>query len=275
MRRSVVILFAIAALVELCASIAGAQKTSVQTNSASPQPVTVSNTPLPVKGTVNASVTGAVNATITNTVPVTGAVNATITNTVPVTGTVNANITGGSVPITLDSSTPLNATITNPVLWIMDATAQNAVQLQAEIDIPVNTHGFRFYAFASSSSAGATYTVPTGKRLVVNSVSLRAEIDPSQQISAHVETAGTGVSNLVFLEPHLVCTECEGLSTGPPDEYNNTFPNHYVANSNAPYYVDAGQNVRLIVFRKWYSDSYHDTFYMRVQGYLIDVPPTP
>jgi hypothetical protein len=69
-------------------------------------PVKVTNTPLPVQGSVSAS--------ISNTVPVSGTVNANVTNTVPVSGAVQ--ITNASLPVTGSLSGLITNPVNNPVL---------------------------------------------------------------------------------------------------------------------------------------------------------------
>ena len=112
-------------------------------------PVIVTNTPLPVQGTVTANVS--------NTVSVSGSVSANVTNTVPVSGAINANVTNPPLLPLLPSDT---ITLSASSLVSPGCTGNTAFE------------EFSFNSFvAKNSGVLEPFTLPAGKVLVVTNFS--------------------------------------------------------------------------------------------------------
>jgi len=98
------------------------------------------------------------------------------------------------------------------------------------------------------------FTVPGGKRLVIEQVSVIATLTDSttQKLSAEVQILGT-----------LFFYRFVGTDAGPTD---------FVASSQMRCYADAGTNVRILVTRSDTSGGGANVASVSLSGYLIDMP---
>jgi len=120
-------------------------------------PVKVTNTPLPVQGTVS----------ISNTVPVAGTVNAYVTNSVlPVSGAVTATIANTPVPITGAVTADFSNTSSTPLFADTDGPARSGFGASCFVQFPI----------PGNQETCVIANVPNGKTLVVETISCFADV---------------------------------------------------------------------------------------------------
>jgi hypothetical protein len=165
----------------------------------SPAPVTVTNTPLPITG----SVSGTVNVrNVPLPVRVTNPISGSVTANISGTPTVNANITNSSLPVNLaagstvsvsGSSVSVSNLATSPVrISDVDNPAHNAVIGSCDLSPSCNI------LFTSQLSATQFSSVPSGFLLVIEMVSPSVDVTPGALAFASLTTvvgnAGTATS---------------------------------------------------------------------------------
>lgn len=122
-----------------------------------------------------------------------------VTNTtaqpVPVaqSGTWNVGITGTpTVGLANGSTVGINNTATTPVLVRdVDNAARHAIQSTLSLIVPD----------VSDSASGTVFTVPTGERLVIESVSIEADAPSGQKVRARITASLSG--NVFWFPPSL------------------------------------------------------------------------
>lgn len=100
----------------------------------------------------------------------------------------------------------------------------------------------------------STYTVPAGKRLVVESISARAEASTGQQFYAFIKTDSSGGAYFGF---SFVTPEGGGQSVS-------------IANPTVKMYISAGDRFAPTVYRSATAGTAN--FHVLAAGYLVDVP---
>jgi hypothetical protein len=122
-------------------------------------PVDVTNTPLPVQGTVSANQSGAWTVGVNN-----------LPSTQAVSGTVNIGNFPASTPISFSN------TSTTPLFVDTDLPARENVSYECTAAIPSGGAG--------NAVCAPAYTVPSGQILVVDSISFFVYLDTGSQISS-------------------------------------------------------------------------------------------
>jgi hypothetical protein len=117
--------------------------------------------------------------------------------------------------------------------------------------------------WGNSSSPHAEFTVPAGKRLVIESVSVQADLPTGQNmLSAAVQALVNGKLQDYFMAPTFTGLERLNLHR------------HYVASQQTTVYADAGTTVSVFAIRDSIAtDGGH--FNVSVQGHLIDCTAGP
>ena len=189
------------------------------------EPVKVTNTPLPVTGTVSAS--------ISNTVPVSGTVNANVINTVPISGAINATLTNPPLLPVLPSDT-ITLSASSLVSPGCEATAFES---------------FAFNTFvAKNSGVLEPFTLPAGKVLVVTSFSWVAYGSPAVanqlRIASLLPVTTTGSSGADAQSTALA--DSTGRAGG-----SQTFPTGIVVQNPAFFCLDLEPVVRGEVVSGW------------------------
>ena len=186
-------------------------------------PVRIVNTPLPVEGSVFLAGTPTVNV-------------ATMPG-VSITSLPAVNLRSGAT-VAIDPATTVNT---------VDVSARNIVRLVASSHTsPYNVSLDATLVFGS----GGTYYVPSGKRLVINSISGRYAV-AAGNIGTIEVTTDMGFS--VYPESSKVLTSAT--------------QDVFIFNSAAPFYVDAGRHVRVGFTGGNSTNLFVD---VNLQGYLVD-----
>lgn len=184
-------------------------------------------------------------------------------NPVPVTGTVtvNGSVTGsvtGTVGLTPGTSVMIDSTVGDPVRV---RNVNDAIQpAQASTSCLATTIG----------CLPTIYTVPAGKRLVIEYASMRVCILPGQSATLGITTTTGGQRVTHYLNgtppaagPGTFAIGCNGGS-----------PSSEVATGHqVKLYADAGTSVFLEADRS--NTVGNAAFSMSISGYLVDVPLTP
>lgn len=224
----------------LCAAMAAFGQNSGQKKSG-PDTVVVTNStaqPVPVTGNVNATITA-------STVPVTGTVNANVTNTpnVSIANTPSVNVTSlppislSGAAVTIDPATTVHTA---------DTAGREIVRLSTWMSL---SPGFSGQAIAATLTDGTTqFTVPDGKRMVINHISVWAQM-PAGQVP-------------------LVAVTASGITAWP--EMHAAYDGKYVGSSSTPFYADGGSVVSLWFERSPYQVTGTPEARIQVSGYLIE-----
>lgn len=168
----------------------------------------------------------------------------------------------GNTPTVTVSNFPATQPVSGSVLVANDTA--NPVPLR-DVDNPASQpfafNGFSFWS-VNSQTTGVSFTVPAGKRLVIEQVSAQANVTsiaPTKQVTLYVSaTAGGTVAAYYFT----------GTDVG---EFAGTGRDWVVASSQTRSYADAGTTVSITAFRS-YTDNYSDTINFYLSGYLVNVP---
>jgi len=173
-----------------------------------------------------------------------------------------ANTAAHPVPVTLQGTLPAisgNVAVTN-------TPTVNVASLPTVIfqnrDEPARQPFQRFASFqmqAPATGAGDTFTVPAGKRLVIEYVSLRTNINTgaNQVVSYSLSNQGGGSLGTFSFVPQPTIDSAIG-TTG------------YIAHGQLRAYCDPGTNVTITAVRNSTNDS--DTVNYTVSGYYVNVP---
>ena len=165
---------------------------------------------------------------------------------VPVTGSINSTVTG-TVGLASGASVRVDNTVTDPVRV---RNVNDAIQ-------PFQAQGS--CTTSNSGACSATlFTVPTGKRAVIEYFSGSAIMSAGQVLSAGLQTIPNGLHHLV--------------PTTPPAP-NGTFPIQW--GQQVRLYADGGSNVsgEAVSSGSGGSAGFNSEFI--ISGYLVDVPFTP
>jgi len=193
--------------------------------------VVVGNTPLPVTGSVNANVAGNVNANITNAaVPVIGTV--AVSSLPPVT------LSGSSaVSVTSSSSAPVFVDVDGPSRRPYQQTCDNGADQGA------------------TSNGCFLPIVPSGTRLVVDSISMHAAVASSVKLETMKFSPAFGNDSLFF---------------GPAVSANAT-GNQYSLTQTVSFYLEAGAQPDCAAFFDSALDA-GNGFTCEVTGHLVTLP---
>jgi hypothetical protein len=184
-------------------------------------------------------------------------VNNSPANPVPVTGSVTGSITG-TVGLTPGTSVLIDNTVGDPVRVRNVNDANQPVQAQASC------------LTTALGCLPTIYTVPAGKRLVIEYASMRVCILPGQSATLEIATTVGGQSASHYLNgtppaagPGTVAIGC-----------NSGTPSSEVATGQqVRIYADAGTGVVVTGSRNGNVGT--ASFHFSISGYLVDVPLTP
>lgn len=185
--RSFLVLFGLGVAAALMSHFTSPPATAI-----APIPVQVTNTPLPVQGTVNANVLNAVN--------VSGNVNANVAGTVAVSSLPAVQLSGTS-PVSFSN------TATTPLYVDVDASARqgfNAECFTGNVD-PIN-----------GQASCSLLTIPAGRQIVIESVSCQAELFAGEgpgDVQLIVPNAPLGGGAPVNVHHRLTLTKQAGDAT--------------------------------------------------------------
>jgi hypothetical protein len=201
--------------------------------------------PVPVTG--NVALAGPVDVNVTNTPSVnvtnTPSVNVTNTPNVNVTNTPNVNVTGlPAVQLAAGTSVGLAP---GTVVGAVDANAHQAVQKLDQFTIPANI----------TSLVVTAYTVPAGKRFVLEDFSGSALVPTGQKVTI-AGIVANGASQAMEAVPSFVGPAGGGFDT-------------FVWGRLARVYAEPSTNVQVVVGRNPNADT-ADVFYA-LSGYLVDL----
>jgi hypothetical protein len=214
----------------LLAAMAGPRPT----HSSGSEAVRVVNTPLPVQGTVGV-----------NNFPANQAVSGTIgVNNFPATQAVSGTVNVGNFPSAQQVS--FSNTGTTP-LYIRD------------VDNPAHTPflGTLFCLVpAGSVSCDASFSVPSGSELVIESVSARADLASGERAVVELNVTTNGVTSLFIEIPLTFQITSSGIDT-------------YTANQPVRLYADPGTSPALHAFLSGTSSTGVENFRITVSGYLV------
>lgn len=194
-----------------------------------------------------------VNVNVVNTpanpVPVTGSVS--------VTGAVTGTVTG-TVGLTPGTSVLVGNPVTNPVRV---RNVNDAIQpVQAQASCLITTLG----------CLPTIYTVPAGKRLVIEYASMRVCILPGQSATLSIATQVGDQAVFHYLNGTPPAAGPGTFAIG----CNSSLPSSEVAvGEQVKIYADAGTTVVLTGSRN--STTGSASFQFSISGYLVDVPFTP
>lgn len=122
---------------------------------------------------------------------------------------------------------------------------------------------FESSEWGNSSSPHAEFTVPAGKRLVIESVSVQADLPTGQNmLSAAVQAQVNGKLQDYFMAPTFTGLERLNLNR------------NYVASQQTTLYADAGTTVSVFAIRDSIATG-GGHFNVSVQGHLIDCTAGP
>jgi len=254
------------ALVLLIFTVALGFLTSSPTPAQQPaSPVRVVNTPLPVTGAVNANVTNTVPVNVTNaTLQVQGTVNASqngawnvgVSN-FPATQTVSFN--GVAQPVSFS-----NATGTPLFTRDVDNPARQPVFGSCDVINQLPTNGFVSCNISFTSPTSSFSSVPAGQRLVIEFVSVEADVPTgTKALRFGIQTTvGNANTDVGFVPSTLIGTlNINGVNL---DEYK--------VGQQTRIYEDTNATVRAEVLASdtTYSNPY--SIFVTVTGYLVNVP---
>jgi hypothetical protein len=214
-----------------------------------PAPVTVVNTPLPVQGTVSATVTGNVNASQN------GAWNVGVSN-FPATQTVSFN--GVAQPVSFS-----NATGTPLFTRDVDNPARQPVFGGCDVINQPPTNGFVSCNIIFTSPTSSFSSVPAGQRLVIEFVSVEADVPTgTKALRFGIQTTvGNANTDVGFVPSTLIGTlNINGVNL---DEYK--------VGQQTRIYEDTNATVRAEVLASDTTSNPYSIF-VTVTGYLVNVP---
>ena len=190
-------------------------------------------------------------------------VNVTVTNPpsspVPVTGSVTGSVTG-TVGLTPGTSVMIDSTVADPVRV---RNVNDAIQpVQATQTCTTTAIG----------CGGTLYTVPSGKRLVIEYASLSVCALPGQsaQLSISTTLGGAAVEHFVNIAPPAAGPGSTSIGCNP---LVNTGSSLTAVGQSVRLYADAGTLVGANADRT--SNVGDANFTFSISGYLVDVPLTP
>jgi len=180
-----------------------------------------------------------------------------VTGTVSVTGAVTGTVTG-TVGLTAGTSVLVGNTVANPVRVRNVNDAIQPVQAQASCLV------------GSLGCLPTIYTVPAGKRLVIEYASMRVCILPGQSATLSIATqvGDQAVFHYLNVTPPAAApgTVAIGCNAGTPSS-------EVAVGQQVKIYADAGTGVVLTGSRN--STVGTASFQFSISGYLVDVPLTP
>jgi hypothetical protein len=176
-------------------------------------------------------------------------VNVTNTPNVSVVNTPTVNIGAGSVGITGMPNVTVANTITNPVP-VRDTDNPAIQPFQTEIALDLT----------SFTSKVGTFTVPAGKRLVIEFVSIFAQVNQGQKELVNIETtAGNTVASYTVV-PNFYGTE---VSSNPAFDV-------FVGNQQMRVYADPGSTVNILVYGQLNTNALGGQTVVSLSGYLVN-----
>jgi hypothetical protein len=245
-------LFAVAAYLIIlgAASLIPAERAHTQ-GSSRPDPVTVTNTPLPVSLQGTGSISGSVSVTNTPNVNVANTPNVNVAGlpavqlaggtTVGITGTPSVNVANSPSVTVANSPTVTVGNDVGAPVPVRDAAIPNRQPFQ--------------FTFHSTGLLGDSYTVPAGKRLVVR------HLNGLTQASQDTTFIEVGIQDATSFDPAVtVVMEREGVS-------GILF--RYVLNAEVEATYGAGHTV---ISEALSPSGGIDGFRLLISGYLEDAP---
>ncbi len=180
-------------------------------------------------------------------------------NAVPVTGSITGSVTG-TVGLAPGTKVLIDSTVGNPVRVRNVNDAIQPVQAKASCTSPAGTIG---------CGPANIYTVPAGKRLVIEYASMAACMLPGQTVQSSVATNLGGA-----YVTHFLNTPQPTAGPGSSAIGCNVAPSSLTAvGQQLRLYADAGTAVLAGADRT--SNLGSSSFEFTISGYLVDVPLTP
>jgi hypothetical protein len=147
------------------------------------------------------------------------------------------------------------------------SSSTNAPLLVRDVDNPARQHVVRLAVqlnilVGETQAGGLMYTVPAGKRLVIEFVSVRTFVDPGQKVFVDVGVSDGQTTYDINLAPTLVGTFPAGNS--------GLFGDRSAISQQTRLYANAGDTVHAFVQKN--DDAGAGQANLTVTGYLVDVP---